>query len=167
MRSSPFQRKLAGVVESMETEKPSSAADSVAETLLSCPQPEDETFKKDHVRATCSYEDLSRLFRVPAERKFGVQYSHIYFCRLQRMRERLVTAARRKWGQSFNTQPALFYALLRPFVIRSSRRRRGRERAEGAEDGREMLCDWNAVQEDGPSTKHPQGNQRRGVSSIQ
>lgn len=82
---------------------------SLAELLLSCPQPADETFTKDLVRATCSYEDLSRSFRVPVERKYGVQYSHIYYYRLQRMRKRLVAAAERKWGQSLEC-PALLPA---------------------------------------------------------
>ena len=74
--------------------------------LLCPPLPIDGEFKR-HVRATCSFKVCKSAFRAPSgkknsdkerDRRYGIQYSHIYFMRLEKMRMKLVKAAKQKWG---------------------------------------------------------------------
>ena len=50
-------------------------------------------------RAACSYENLSASFKFDKKRDFKVQYAHIYFVRLMKMRDSLCTAAKHRWGK--------------------------------------------------------------------
>ena len=69
------------------------------ECLLSHPNSEDEKHAKSYSRESCSYENMSKIFLKPRARKYGVQYSHIYYSRLQAMKPRLAKAAGAKWGK--------------------------------------------------------------------
>lgn len=77
---------------------------SLPEELLSCPVLVDEEFTKRHVRPTCSEDgciidkDAFRVMSSNTEKRYGIQYSQMYFVRLETMRRRLVEAARREWG---------------------------------------------------------------------
>lgn len=76
------------------------AMEDVQISLLSAPKPEDEEFVEGLPRESCRYENLSERFRTPAQRKYGLQYSHIYFVRLTKMKRLLVDAAKQRWGES-------------------------------------------------------------------
>lgn len=69
--------------------------------LLQPPIPNDEEFIKPFSRATATYENLSQIFYTPQERKYGLQYSHIYYVRLNNMKPCLEKAAKRKWGKCY------------------------------------------------------------------
>lgn len=73
----------------------------MSDTLLHPPIPQDEDFIKPFTRATATYENLSQIFRTPQERKYGLQYSHLYYVRLNIMKPRLEEAAKRKWGKCY------------------------------------------------------------------
>ena len=77
----------------------------IMDVLLHPPKPNDEIFDKPHKRVHSSYTNLSQRFKVPQERRYHVQYSHIYFLRLSKMKSRLIQAAKRRWGMTiYNTQ---------------------------------------------------------------
>lgn len=50
-------------------------------------------------RAVCSYKNLSNKFKFEKKRDFKAQYAHIYFTRLQKMRNSLHDSAKQKWGK--------------------------------------------------------------------
>ena len=71
---------------------------SSAQLLLSEPSKEDEGFSKSLKRHGCPYESHCERFRV-GRREFAQQYSHLYFVRLQKMKKRVESVAREKWGE--------------------------------------------------------------------
>ena len=79
----------------------------VQNTLLSVPRPEDEEFVKETSRESCRYENLSERFRTPPRKKYGLQYSQIYFIRLTKMKPILVDAAKQRWGEFQGNQQSI------------------------------------------------------------
>lgn len=69
-----------------------------SDCLLCAPSAASEEFAKPFKRKTCRYENKSQRFLV-ADRKYSNQYSHIYFCRLAKMKKRVMRAAERAWGE--------------------------------------------------------------------
>ena len=55
---------------------------------------EDEAYE----RLLCSYTNKSQRFLFKKKRKFDLQYSQLYAVRLMAMKQRLRTAAQKKWG---------------------------------------------------------------------
>ena len=55
---------------------------------------EDEAYE----RSLCSYTNKSQRFLFKKKRKFDLQYSQLYAVRLMAMKQRLRTAAHKKWG---------------------------------------------------------------------
>ena len=55
---------------------------------------EDEAYE----RLLCSYTNKSQRFLFKKKRKFDLQYSQLYAVRLMAMKQRLRTAAHKKWG---------------------------------------------------------------------
>ena len=76
-------------------------------TLLSVPRPEDEEFVKETYRESRGYENLSERFRTPVRQKYGLQYSHIYFIRLTKMKPLLVDTAKQRWGEFQGNQRSI------------------------------------------------------------
>lgn len=66
--------------------------------LLSAPTAASETYRKPFRRKSCKYENKCSRFMM-TEREYTTQYSHIYFTRLSKMKERVVKAAERMWGE--------------------------------------------------------------------
>ena len=54
-------------------------------------------FEQQFKREASTYTNLSQKFVVP-QRNYGMQYSHLYFSRLNLMRSRLEKSATVKWG---------------------------------------------------------------------
>jgi len=54
-----------------------------------------------YLRSSCKKENLSKRFQ-DTDENYGKQYSSIYFVRSQLMKERIIEAAKLKWGQSVN-----------------------------------------------------------------
>ena len=50
-------------------------------------------------RAACSYKNLSHKYKFEKKREFKAQYAHIYFTRLQKMKECLHESAKRRWSE--------------------------------------------------------------------
>ena len=57
-------------------------------------------FVSQYKRVNSTYENLSQKFIVPKqrERRYGIQYSNLYYTRLSKMRSTLVQSAIAKWG---------------------------------------------------------------------
>ncbi|VDH97835.1 DNA polymerase delta subunit 2, partial [Mytilus galloprovincialis] len=60
-----------------------------------------ESSDADYVRSDCKYEDLSERFRLKSK-NFSRQYAHLYAERLWSMRDKVVDAAKSKWGKDVN-----------------------------------------------------------------
>lgn len=67
---------------------------------LQVPTPGDEEFTNTLTRApVTNYCNESDRFKIPPEKRYGIQYSHMYYTRLNLMKPRLLNAAQKKWGQ--------------------------------------------------------------------
>ena len=95
MSPAPSKIKVKKSVESSEVNIMMAAA---PQYLLSEPSKQDESFSKSLKRHSCSYESHCDRFKVE-NRVFNQQYSHVYFMRLAKMRERIKKMAKQKWGK--------------------------------------------------------------------
>ena len=72
--------------------------EDAADVLLSAPTANSEEYKKLFERKSCKYENRSEKF-MKIQREYTRQYSHIYYTRLTKMKDRVKAAAKRKWGK--------------------------------------------------------------------
>jgi DNA polymerase delta subunit 2 len=64
--------------------------------------PEDEAFIKPFTRAGAAYSNQSEAYRTPSMTRYGAQYSQLYYTRFHLMKQRLLLAAKNKWGDGAN-----------------------------------------------------------------